>query len=424
MTNLPLRDIIRGGVIRANEGENEAAILSRFFPYLSKTERVDYVLFSSENPHEAFSALNLKPYDLEGFRYPSKRDLGELLEAQSLCLDHKGLIQDMDECRFIESVDGYALEEDCIEVKTGRRSSAWFLDNGRGYFVCEHSGEAFSEDSFSAVDVDGQTVCLEWCEDSLYHWESDGEYHFSPEPEETNELGLRGYHDEGRSSIKPGEAVSIELEVVVNSPDSDFGDDVRRVADAAEEDGSLPDNGAEIIFGSTLLSKVEEKIDRVLAAIKPYNAVGHIEGNAGIGMHVSISREGWGITNATLARTLLLVCENQSFFELIAQRKETSWAAYGIKTKGLALKATKENTKKYEAVSVRDSDRLEFRLFRSSVRKDRLMKNVETVSSVVRFCKSVLGHNSASLLDYKNYLRDNSKKYPNLFTFLVEKGAI
>ena len=421
-----LRDIIRAGLLRAAESANETALLQRFGRYLSATEQVDYVLFTAEEPCEAFRAMGLDPEDIEGRRHPSTRDLNDLLDALNLCVDREGLIQEEDDCYYIESIGAYALADDCIEVWTGRRSSAWFLANGEGYFFCDHSGEAFAEDNYTSTVVEGQTVCYERNEGSLYYWDSDEEYHWDPEPEpeESNTLGLRGYHDGERSAIKQGEAVSIELEVVVKSPHPDFGDDVRQVADAAEEDSSLPDYGAEIIFGSTVLPKTEEKIDRILAAIKPYKAVGCIEGKEGIGMHISVSRMGWGITNATLARVLLLVCENQSYFELIAQRKETSWAAYGIKTKGLALKASRGKTKKYEAVSVRDDDRLEFRLFRSSVRKDRIMKNVETVSSVIRFCKSVLGHKSASLLSYKNYLRDNSKQYPNLLAFLAEKGAI
>ena len=422
MTNL--RDIIRAGLLRAEESANETALLLRFGRVLDATEKADYVLFTASAPHEAFTAMGLDPEDLTGKRHPSRRDLSGLLDALNLCVDREGLIQDEDACYYIESIGAYALADDCIEVQTGRRSSAWFLANGGGYFICDRSGEAFAKDDYTSTEVEGETVCYEYNEDSLYYWESDEAYHWDPEPEESNKLGLRGYHGGARSAIKQGEAVSIELEVVVKSPHPNFGDDVRQVADAAEVDGSLPDNGAEIIFGSIVLPKIEEKIDRILAAMKPYNAEGYVRGNEGIGMHVSISRMGWGITNATLARILLLVCENQSYFELIAQRKETSWAAYGIKTKGLALKASKEKTKKYEAVSVRDDDRLEFRLFRSSVRKDRLMKNVETVSSVILFCKSVLGHNSASLLNYKNYLRDNSKKYPNLFAFLVEKGVI
>lgn len=420
---------LRAGLLRAHESVNETALWVRFVPLTTRDQRRIYVLDRADEAEEVAEICGLSPADFIGETCPCNRcrNLSFITEEGAVCLVD-GMFEDADDCVWLDSEDEYALGADCVEVnvrhRNGRRGTEYRRNDDDSFFYCEWARDYYDDSSFTRVEVDGETVCLEQNEDDLYYWESDGEYHTNPEPEEGGALGLSGYHGGHRSPVVAGESFSIELEVNVGSPDEGFGDAIRTVADAAEEDGSLPDNGAEIIFGSCHISKITDKVARVCSVLKQYDCSGHVENNAGFGMHVNVSRKGWGIGQAALARILLFVSENQPFFEAIAQRKEIHWAKYFHKTVGRAVKAASGlGCEKYEAVACRSNDRLEFRLFRSSCRADRILKNVECVAAVIRYCKAVENHKNLSLAAFRAYLADNAKSYPNLTAFIAEKSV-
>lgn len=415
-----IRDVIRNGVLRAHETTRESELLARFGKALSTQEAIDYVLNNADYVEGAIDALGLDAPDFEKEEAKGKNvaDVAEQLKLQVV----DGTFYDEDDCVWSEFEGEYLLADKAVEVLVRRQITDHRRYDCDSYFCCERSGLAFDSANYTCARVDGEDVCLEYHEGDLFYWESDGEYHWEPEPEEEdNELGLSGYHDGRRGPVKPGEAVSIELEVKVGSPDGAFGDRVRAVADAAEEDGSLPAGGAEIIFGSTLLTEIEAKVGSVCSVLSDYECAGHVGDDAGFGMHINVSRQGWGIGNAVLSRILLLIGENQSFWERVAQRKEQHWAKYTVKTPGAAAKQV-HSREKYEAVAIRSDDRVEFRLFRSNCRKDRILKNVEVVASVIRFCKSVFNHRDVTLPNYRAYLKANAAAYPNLTAFLSEKS--
>jgi hypothetical protein len=297
-------------------------------------------------------------------------------------------------------------------------------DEDEHYFYCESTGKYFDSSVYRSVSVDGATICYEYHEDSLYIWVSDNEYHWEEEPEdESHPLGLKPYACGHSSPIKSGEALSIELEVFVGCGDGFFRDRIKEAgADDAEQDGSLhPDKGAEIIFGSTAVKNIESKVDSICSVLSDYECKGHNACNSSheYGMHVSISKRGWDISTATLAKMILLIDNNQQLFEKIAQRNSTRWASYYTKTiKGVLNKI--KDREKYEAIAVRSDDRIEFRLFRSNVRNKRILKNCECVISIIRYCKSVINYKNINAKDYVCFVLDNQKVYPNLVSFLKD----
>jgi hypothetical protein len=424
-TTTQIQILIFNGAKRAHETRDEARTLARFARGWSTSDKVEYVLDHAADPCAAFDALGLSARDLEREEVTSSARralLSDLMEAADLVFVGDE-IQDRDDCEWLTEEDCWALRDDCVEVHIGRRRTVWRHHEADSFFYCNWVGLYYDNDAYQAVTVNGETVCYEANESDIFYWESDGEYHSDPEPEEDgNDLGLSAYHGGRRGPVKAGEAVSIELEVAVKDPSPDFGDEVRAVADAAEHDGSLPDNGAEIIFGSVTMAEVTNKVHTVLAVLRRFDCAGHLGSNAGFGMHINVSRHGWGISNATLARILLLVGQGQTFWEVIAQRSETNWAHYRGKTAADAVSRVKGYGQKYEAVAIRGDDRLEFRLFRSSCRPERVLKNVEAVAAIIRFCKGLENHRDATLENFRAFLRGHAPVYPNLCQFITDKG--
>ena len=302
------------------------------------------------------------------------------------------------------------------------------------FFWCERRHSYYARDRFTPMVVDGQTLCFELYRHVLFQWEN-GDYHWNPEtieePDEDAEenehpLGLCSHGAGFRSSIKGGESLSIELEVMVGIQQSKFRNDmIDAGADDAEVDGSLhTDEGAEIIFGSTRLEDIELKVAGICSVLGKYKCTGHnaCDEDHEYGMHVSVSMRGWKIKPATLAKMVLLIDNNEELFEKIAQRSSAQWARYSYRTVGGVLLKMQERNK-YEALAIRSNDRIEFRLFRSNTRQDRILKNCECVVSVIRYCKSVINHKNISAEDYARFVVENKKEYPNLAAFLDEVGV-
>jgi hypothetical protein len=288
-------------------------------------------------------------------------------------------------------------------------------------FFCECSDRFYDKTKFDYVFVEGRCVCYDRYSDSLYLWDSDDCYHWVEEPDDYGPLGLAAYGEGYSSVVKSGEALSIELEVKVGVIEPTFRDEIRAAgADDAEKDSSLhPTHGAEVIFGSTLLADIPKKTEKICRVLKKFECTGHDAslGTTQYGMHVSVSKRGWDISIATLARMILLIDNNREFFEGVAQRESNNWASYRKRNaNGAMVKIAERN--KYEAIAIRSDDRIEFRMFRSNTRYERILKNCEVVVSVIKYCKSVINHNSVSIKDYACFVRDNVKHYPNLNIFL------
>ena len=64
---------------------------------------------------------------------------------------------------------------------------------------------------------------------------------------------------------------------------------------------------------------------------------------------------------------------------------------------------------------------LEFRIFNSSLRYDRVLKNAEFVCSLFEFTKT---DNPMYVKDYLNWLKDNSEEYKELIDFLNETEEV
>jgi hypothetical protein len=138
------------------------------------------------------------------------------------------------------------------------------------------------------------------------------------------------------------------------------------------------------------------------------------------GMHVHVNRR--ALTPLTLAKLLLCVNspEMRELVILLAQRDPSRWAQLVPKTWTDGLQPQDGN--RYQAINV-TRQTAEFRIFRSSLRADRILKNLESVDSLIHFCRDT---SAAEILDparFFRYVHAQPKVWPHLVTFLRDTGA-
>lgn len=152
-------------------------------------------------------------------------------------------------------------------------------------------------------------------------------------------------------------------------------------------------------------------------------ARGHY-GNAG--MHIHVNRA--AISPLTLGKILVFCNDpnNVGLLSCIAQRDidNCSWCEQYPHNYDKVGKAGKHgNTSgKYSAVNV-TMRTVEFRIFNSNLRHERILKNLEFCESLVKWCR-VVSARDINAENYVRYVHDNRKAYPELSKYLAENFTI
>lgn len=138
------------------------------------------------------------------------------------------------------------------------------------------------------------------------------------------------------------------------------------------------------------------------------------------GMHIHVNRG--CLSQLTLAK--LMLCVNDPGMKpviiLLAQRDPTSWARLIKKEWSNALRPGPDASR-YQAINL-TRQTAEFRIFRSSLRADRVLKNIEAVDALIQWCRDT---SAAKIVDgpgFVRYASDNGR-WPNLAKFLRDTGA-
>lgn len=159
------------------------------------------------------------------------------------------------------------------------------------------------------------------------------------------------------------------------------------------------------------------------------------------GLHVHISRTAFGVVNvegvhysrvilarqAHELRFMKLIYDNQRQVERIAGRTDTNYASF--RDKGQLVRKVKygaQNNGRYSAVNTENSDTLEVRVFRGSLRKERVLSALEFVHACAEYTRDlpVNGKNRAlSWLHFTAYISTHAETYPNLSTIMSESFA-
>jgi hypothetical protein len=122
-----------------------------------------------------------------------------------------------------------------------------------------------------------------------------------------------------------------------------------------------------------------------------------------------------------------LIYDNQRQVERIAGRTNTHYASF--QDKGNLVRKVKygsQNNGRYSAVNTDNNDTLEVRVFRGSLRKERVLSALEFVHACAEYTRDlpVNGKNRAlTWLHFTAYVSTNAETYPNLSTIMSESFA-
>jgi len=212
-----------------------------------------------------------------------------------------------------------------------------------------------------------------------------------------------------------------------------------------KEDGSLSD-GFEIVTHPHTLEKYHTDFNwSVLDTLKDS---GYRSWNTRTcGLHVHISRTAFGDAGVTWSRSLSssqrsqfilkrqshelrfmkLIYDNQRQVERIAGRSNNSYATFS--DKGNLVRKVKEGYQgngRYSAINTENDDTIEVRVFKGSLRKERVLSAIEFVHAVVEYTRDVKvssKNHALSWLKFTGYVSEKAELYPNLVTIMSESFA-
>lgn len=211
-----------------------------------------------------------------------------------------------------------------------------------------------------------------------------------------------------------------------------------------KEDGSLSD-GFEIVTHPHTLEKYHHEFNwGVLDKLKD---TGYRSWNTrSCGLHVHVSRtafgEGdpwaYGISSATRSQLIMqkqshelrfmkLIYDNQRQVERIAGRSNNQYATFS--DKGNLVRKIKQGYQtngRYSAINTENDDTIEVRVFKGSLRKERVLSALEFVHASVEYTRDIKvtsKNHALSWLKFTGYVASNADLYPNLVTIMSESFA-
>lgn len=300
------------------------------------------------------------------------------------------------------------------------------LDN---FFWCEQCDSyELRDESYTYNDVryceSCYDNCVSHCEDCDDHYLSDDghncdgesillhEYDYRPRP---HFFGDGTYH------------FGFELEVECRSDSRKEGAEyvIDRLGNRAylKKDGSL-NNGFEIVTHPHTLEEYQKEFN--WGCVAGLGDLGYRSWSTRTcGLHVHVSRTAFGIiqkqadvlkVQAHELRFIKLIYDNQRQIERLAGRS-SSYARFNDKGKLSARVKHGRQDDRYEAVNSQNSETLEVRVFKGSLKPTRILSAIELVHASVEYTRDlkVSGSNNAlKWIHFVRYVASNADAYPNL----------
>lgn len=354
-------------------------------------------------------------------------------------------------------------------------------------FFCEHNEQWYAMPAFDWIDCDGMRTCWEDTE-PLYYWNSDSQYHLDPEGQDMPRLpggvrqdgnALPGYH-QTRRAWNDGDDTGndlmfgCELEIKCTRPEgeksqykprNDMVVMAKKHSLIGEKDGSLDEIlGIEIVGNPETLGQHQDKEGtwlKFLHACKG-KALGYDAG-IGYGMHVNINRT--ALKRHHQARLFMFIHNAESLCERVSQRymsqiKDLHRPGYGYSDFLPILLGRQERDDRYYsmpeqdrildytdaielagedaphggmeekkiACAFRSRKRIEIRIFRSTIKPESFLKNVEFAAAAVEFTRNtgvpqLTGEDFIQWFKVEGQPKRSGGKYNNLYGFLFVKKA-
>ena len=205
-----------------------------------------------------------------------------------------------------------------------------------------------------------------------------------------------------------------------------------------KDDGSLNDGFEVVTHPHTLFSYQTDFNWDFVSKLKTAGFRSWNTETCGLHVHVSRTAFGKGVSpwgredrealilnkQAHELRFMKLIYDNQRQVERIAGRSNNSYATFSDKGRLVhKLKSGYQNDGRYSAVNTQNDNTLEVRVFKGSLRKERVLSALEFVAASVEYTRDlkVTSKNQAlSWLRFTAYVSDNMETYPNLALIMSE----
>jgi len=202
----------------------------------------------------------------------------------------------------------------------------------------------------------------------------------------------------------------------------------RRLSDRGylKYDGSLS-NGFEIVSHPHSLQEIQENFPWEMVEL--LKADGFRSWNTtSCGLHVHVSRTAFTAATYNQREThqikfMKLIYDNQRQVQRLAGRK-SNYATFDDKGKVVKkVKMGNQSSGRYSAVNIDNDTTIEVRVFRGSLRKERVLSAVEFVHAAVEYTRNlkiVTSDKPLSWAKFVGYVSQQYKTYPNLFLIMNE----
>jgi hypothetical protein len=192
-----------------------------------------------------------------------------------------------------------------------------------------------------------------------------------------------------------------------------------------KEDGSLSD-GFEIVTHPHSLNEYQQNFD--WSALSQLRRLGFRSWDTSTcGLHVHVSRTAFGIVGsrrditkvqAHELRFMKLIYDNNRQISRLAGRT-SSYATFDDKGRLVQkVKHGHQENGRYAAVNSENSETLEVRVFRGSLKPERVLMALELVQAAVEYTRDLhvsASNKALSWMMFTRYVADNAETYPNLF---------
>ena len=309
--------------------------------------------------------------------------------------------------RIISDSNNQHLCEDC------------YCDN---YYTCEGCGEFVRQDNVYRNEGSDE-ICCEYCYSTEVQSRVINSYH-------SNDDWIVHYTEDERNDYMSDKlTLGLEIEVAGSAEYAEgFMDKVDNDLIYLERDGSVA--GFEIItqpmtrkYATELF---EDKISKGFEFLKEHNFKGHNAG--GIHIHVRLPYDNLDFMSYILKLKKLLYnlpTNMQDLLLLISQRKSDNLKRWSDNTycRKLTLQNCTLQSNRYELLNIDSRTKtLEFRMFNSNLRTERIMKNIEVVLSLLDYVETyyTVEMYDKNLFTWLDYVKRNEEKYQNSVRFINE----
>ena len=248
------------------------------------------------------------------------------------------------------------------------------------------------------IRVEGEelTICGD-CEGNFFFWDSDGQFHREPDPATL----VRVYHGTSRKKLYDGinwnddSLLGIEIETEVRDYHCVKEVHASDLPVIMERDGSLGPRGVEFIFRPIAYQALmrENYVLKVLEILRKHKVQAWDAGE-NYGCHISVNAI--PMTMLHRAKFAAFINMNSTLGVQIAGRPSTRFANYHK----CRIPDYNRDNGKYLACAIRPNNRLEVRIFKSSIQDARIQAYAQYVRSAWEFSKTA----SNQRLTAKNYL--------------------